>query len=229
MAVPITAISALSRVATGINVFTLPLERQAALLETLHAINHEILLHKFPMNVSSNFHRALDAPVIINYNQYTDRASGQYLRTRPETAPLLKRTHDLSDKHEIRWYEVEEVVTANGVNDRIEVSDAPDRKAAIGIFTVEPSRRREFLALLKHYGETLVGDKARGFIGLAVHRGYDDAQAATYEQWIDADAYRQATQHGRAASVLEEVRAAANDTHILLYEVLTVTRFDLGA
>ncbi|HUK58252.1 MAG TPA: hypothetical protein VLV50_03400 [Stellaceae bacterium] len=219
----------MSRLATGINVFTLPRDRQAALLETLHAINHEIVVHKFPMNVSSNFHRALDAPIIINYNQYTDRASGQYLRTRPETAPLLKRTHDLSDKHEIRWYEVEEVVTANGMNDRIEVSEATHRTAAIGIFEVDAVRRRDFLALLKRYGETLVGDKAHGFIGLAVHRGYNDTHAATYEQWADADAYRQATRHGRAAGVLEEIRAASNDALLHLYEVLTVTCFDPGA
>ena len=95
---PTTTLSSHSKVATGINVFTLPPERQKALFDTLDAVNHEILTHKFPMNISSNFHRGIDASIVINYNQYTDRASGQYLRTRPETAPLLKRTHDLCDK-----------------------------------------------------------------------------------------------------------------------------------
>ena len=43
---PTTSISSHSKLATGINVFILPPERQQALLDTLHAINREILRHK---------------------------------------------------------------------------------------------------------------------------------------------------------------------------------------
>src|ERR1700744_1067160 len=118
---PTTTIERGSKLATGINVFQTTPANQPPLIETLNAINHEILTHKYPMNVSANFHRAIDAPIVINYNQYTDRASGQFLRTQPNTLPLLERTHKLSDKHEIRWYDVEEVITASGPVGQIEI------------------------------------------------------------------------------------------------------------
>jgi len=212
-----------SKYATGINVFTLPPERQAALVETLDAINREILAHKYPMIVSANFHRAVDAPIIINYNQYTDRARGQFLRTQPETAPLMKRTHDLSDKHEIRWYEVADVVASG---DRIEIDR--DATAVIGIFTVDPGKRDTLLAECKRYGEALKAARAHGFSGIATHRGYQDAHVATYEQWASADAYRQAIRNGAAAAALGRIRDAAQVCELHLYEILSVTRFDLS-
>jgi len=43
---PVTPIARGSKIATGINVFTLPAERHQALIETLTAINREILAHK---------------------------------------------------------------------------------------------------------------------------------------------------------------------------------------
>ncbi|HEY3920133.1 MAG TPA: hypothetical protein VGL83_20250 [Stellaceae bacterium] len=222
-----TTISPASKLATGINVFTLPRERQEALIETLTAINREILTHRYPMIVSANFHRAIDASIVINYNQYTDRAQGQFLRTQPNTAPLMKRTHELSETHEIRWYDVAEVVAAAAPRDRIEVS--PDRRtiAAIGIFTVAPEKQPDLLASLKRYGEALVEARAPGFAGLATHRGYQPAQVASYEQWSGADAYRQVTTGaGPAAAALERVRSLAETSTLHLYEVLSVTRFD---
>jgi len=219
-------ISSRGKVATGINVFTVLPDRQKALLDTLGAINHEILVHKFPMNISSNFHCAIDAPVIINYNQYTDRESGQYLRTRSETAPLLKRSHELSEKHEIRWYEVSNVIAADG-GYHIEISDAGGALAVIGIFTVEPGKQGEFLALLERYGQALRSAKARGFIGLAVHRGYHAAHVATYEQWASADAYRHAMQASPTAGLLTEIRETVTAGELHHYDVVAVTRFDL--
>src|SRR5579864_12521 len=220
-----TVISAASKLATGINVFTLPRERQPALIETLTAINREILTHKFPMNVSASFHRAIDASIIINYNQYTDRSLGQFLRTQPTTAPLMKRTHELSEKHEIRWYEVTEIVTANGVNDRIEVSDVPKRPAAVGIVTAEPGQQAAALGLFKHYGETLRAARVPGFIGIALHRGYQPEHISTYEQWESIEAYRETLRGEPAASLLEQIRKAAPATSLHLYEVVSVTPF----
>jgi len=223
--VPTTVISAASKLATGINVFTLPRERQPELIETLSAINREILTHKFPMNVSANFHRAIDASIIVNYNQYTDRSLGQFLRTQPTTAPLMKRTHELSEKHEIRWYEVTETVTANGANDRIEVSDAPKRPAAIGIVTVQPGQQAQVLALFKRYGETLCAERAPGFIGIALHRGYQPEHISSYEQWESVEAYREALRGEPAASLLEQIRKTAPELSLHLYEVVSVTPF----
>jgi hypothetical protein len=222
----VTPIARGSKLAIGINVFTLPAEQQPALVETLTAINREILAHKYPMIVSANFHRASDAPIIINYNQYTDRALGQFLRTQANVAPLMKRTHDLSEKHEIRWYEIADVVTATGPEDRIEVRDDRGTIGVVGIFTVAADKQGEVLALLKRYGEALKEVSAPGFIGIATHRGYQPAHVASYEQWASADAYRQAVASGPSAELLKQIRAAAEVAELHPYDVLSVTRFD---
>ena len=222
---PVTPIARGSKIATGINVFTLPPERHQALIETLTAINREILAHKYPMIVSANFHRAIDAPIIINYNQYTDRAQGQFLRTQANVAPLMKRTHDLSEKHEIRWYETADVVTTATPEDRIEIRDDGGMIGVVGIFTVAANRQGELLALLKRYGETLKAAHAPGFAGIATHRGYQPAHGASYEEWASADAYRQAMANKPVADLLAQIRAAAETTELHPYDVVSVTRF----
>src|SRR5579863_8614251 len=199
---PVTPIARGSTLATGINSFTLPADRHEALIETLTAINREILTHKYPMNVSANFHRGIDAPIVINYNQYTDRAQGQFLRTQANVAPLMKRTHDLSEKHEIRWYEIADVVATEGPDDRIDIRDDRGNVGAIGIFTVAPEKQNDLLATLRRYGEALKSARAAGFVGIATHRGYQDGQVASYEQWTSATAYREATGGGAAAEAL---------------------------
>lgn len=221
-----TIISRESKLATGINVFQTAPENQPSLIETLNAINHEILTHKYPMNVSANFHRATDAPIVINYNQYTDRASGQFLRTQPNTLPLLERTHRLSEKYEIRWYEVEEVVTASGPAGQIEVLAGQGHLAAVGIFTVDPARQGELLAQLKAYGETLKSAQVPGFIGIASHRGYKAEHVSSYEQWASADAYRAALTQPVAAESFGKIRTIAQVTQLHPYEVLSTTQFD---
>jgi quinol monooxygenase YgiN len=222
---PVTPIARGSKIATGINVFTLPPERQQALIETLTAINREILTHKYPMIVSANFHRAIDAPIIINYNQYTDRAQGQFLRTQANVAPLMKRTHDLSEKHEIRWYELGDVVTAEASDDRIEISDDGGMIGVLGIFTVAAEKQAELLALLKRYGEALKAAPAPGFAGIATHRGFQPAHVASYEQWTSTDAYRQALASESVVDLLEQIRAAAEVTELHPYDIVSVTRF----
>src|SRR5258706_7951826 len=147
-----TVIRSGSMLATGINVFTLPRERHEALIATLDAIDNEILRLGFPMNISANFHRAIEAPIVINYNQYTDRKSGGHLRTRETIAPLMKQTHDLSDKSEIRWYSVADVVTAHGV-DQIENAGDRGKIGVIGSFTVGPEKQSDLFASFKRSGE----------------------------------------------------------------------------
>ena len=68
-----TTLASGSTLATGINVFTLPPERQQALIDTLYAVNHEIRTNKFAMNISASFHRGIDASIIINYNNESIR------------------------------------------------------------------------------------------------------------------------------------------------------------
>ncbi|HLI19809.1 MAG TPA: antibiotic biosynthesis monooxygenase [Stellaceae bacterium] len=223
----ITVIAPALKLATGINVFTLPAERQPELIKTLHAISNEIITHKYPMNVAANFHRGIDAPIVINYNQYNDRKSGQFLRTQPVAKALLDKTHELSDKHELRWYEVEEVVTTEAPSDRLEISETRHNLAVIGIWAVEPAQQNDLLALLRHYGEAVKAARAPGFIGLATHRGFKPEHVASYEQWASAENYRQATDHGAAAEALAQMRAIALEASLHCYDVLSVQRFDL--
>src|SRR5689334_10147406 len=224
-AMPVTSIARGSTLATGINVFTLPAERQQALIETLTAINREILTHKYPMIVSANFHRAVDAPIVINYNQYTDRAQGQFLRTQANVAPLMKRTHDLAEKHEIRWYDMADVITAGGSDDRIEIRDDGGMIGVVGIFTVAAEKQAQLLALLKRYGEALKAARAPGFAGIATHRGFQPAHVASYEQWASADAYRKALAAKPVGDLFEQIRAVAEVTALHPYDIVSVTRF----
>ncbi|HEY4136591.1 MAG TPA: antibiotic biosynthesis monooxygenase family protein [Alphaproteobacteria bacterium] len=220
-----TVIRSGSSLVTGINVFNLPRDRHEALIETLDGIDEEILKIKFPMNVSATFHRAVEAPVVINYNQYTDRKAGRHLRTCESILPLMERTHELSESSEIRWYSVADVVAVDG-GDQIEVVDDRGRIGVIGIFTVAPEKQADLLAAFKRYGETVKA--APGFGGLATHRGLEAEHVSTYEVWDSAAAYRSAISQGPAAETLAAARATATAAELHPYDVVRVCRFNPG-
>jgi heme-degrading monooxygenase HmoA len=220
-----TVIRSGSALITGINVFTLPQDRHEALIDTLDAIDDEILKLKFPMNVSAAFHRAIGAPIVINYNQYTDRKAGRHLRTVETILPLMERTHELSESNEIRWYSVADVVAVDGA-DSIEIADDRGKIGVLGIFTVAPEKQSDLLASFKRYGETV--KSAPGFGGLATHRGVEAEHVSTYEIWDSAAAYRSATSQGPAADALAGVRATATVTELHPYDVVRVCRFNPG-
>jgi hypothetical protein len=222
-----TIISESSGLTTGINVFQLPDARRGELLEALHGINEVILREKLTMIVASNFHVGIDGPVVINYNQYTDRKLGQVLRTIPSAVPLTKLTHDVSDRHEIRWYDVADVVTARAPAE-IRISRESGAVAAIGIFVVAPERQEELLAALKGYGEELKRAQAAGFVGIATHRGHKPEHVASYEQWESAGAYRLAGAIAGVAAARDRIRSLAQEILLHLYEVVELARFDLG-
>jgi hypothetical protein len=222
-----SVISAKNGFATGINVFQLPDARRGELLEALHGVNEVILREKLSMIVASNFHVGIDGPVVINYNQYTDRKLGQVLRTIPAAAQLTKRTHEISDRHEIRWYDVADVVTARAPAE-IRISRESDAVAAIGIFAVAPERQEELLAALKGYGEELKRAQAAGFVGIATHRGHKPEHAASYEQWESAGAYRLAGAIAAVAAARDRIRSLAQESLLHAYEVVELARFDLG-
>jgi heme-degrading monooxygenase HmoA len=216
-----TVIDAKSRCATGINVFKLPPERHGELLKALHAINEVILRQRLSMIVASNFHVAIGAPVVINYNQYTDRTQGQVLRTVADAVPLVKLTHDLSDAHEIRWYQVGDVVTPPSAGGKIEIAKGKG-VAAIGIFVAKPGKQDELLAVLKSHGEALKA--APGFLGIATHRGHKPEFVASYEKWRSAEDCANAE---TPAPVAERIRALTDAAERHTHNVVEVARFDL--
>ena len=223
-----TSINTRNKYSTGINVFVLPDSRRRELLEALHGINEVILRERLPMIVASNFHVGIGSPVVINYNQYTDRALGQVLRTVADAAPLMKLTHDLSDKHEIRWYQVADVVAPKGAADEVEISSDCAAIARLGILVAKPGKRDALLSVLKSYGEALRGADARGFLGLATHRGDKPEQVACYERWQSLDAYKAAAAGAAIAALDAQVRDLTDECERHLYQVVEVARFDLG-
>lgn len=220
-------ISAKANRVTGINVFTLPRERHAELIDTLRAMNRVILAEGLPMIVSANFHRAITGRVVLNYNQYTDRENLHILRSIPGAAELRKRTHDLSDTHEIRWYAVGDVVTPDPAAEAVEIAANGKAIAAIGIFTAKPGKQDDLLALLRSYGETLVRLKAPGFLGIATHRGDEAAHVATYEKWQSTDAFEAAAQLSAIRALTDRFPELTDAVDRQLYEVVEIARFDL--
>lgn len=222
-----TSINTRNKFATGINVFVLPDSRRRELLEALHGINEVILRERLPMIVASNFHCGIGSPVVINYNQYTDRMLGQVLRTVTDAVPLMKLTHDVSDQHEIRWYQVADVVVPQGASDEIEISSDSGAIARIGILVAKPGKQAELLSALKRYGESLKGAKAPGFLGLASHRGDKSEQVASYERWQSVDAYKSAAVLPPVAALDAKIRDLTDECALHLYKVIEVARFDL--
>ena len=220
-------ISARDNRVTGINLFTLPRERHGELIETLRAINAQIIAQGLSMILSANFHRSIDGPVILNYNQYTDRENLHVLRSVPGAAALRKRTHELSDAHEIRWYDVADVLTPDPAADTLEIAADGKAVAAIGIFTAKPGRQDALLALLRAYGEALVRLEAPGFLGMATHRGHDAAHVAAYERWDSAKSFEAAAGLAPVVAVSGRFPEFAEMTDRQIYAVIEVAHFDL--
>ena len=222
-----TSINTRNKFASGINVFVLPDSRRRELLEALHGINEVILRERLPMPQWKLEATIIGSPVVINYNQYTDRKLGQVLRTVADAAPLMKLTHDVSDQHEIRWYQVADVVVPQGAADEIEISSDSSAIARIGILVAKPGKQAELLSALKRYGESLKGAKAPGFLGLASHRGDKPEQVASYERWQSVDAYKSAAVLPPVAALDAKIRDLTDECALHLYEVVEVARFDL--
>jgi heme-degrading monooxygenase HmoA len=202
-----------------INVFTTPRERQDDLIATLGAIADLADSHALPRNIHSSFHRAIDAPIVVNYVQYSERAGALELANLAR--PLVDRTHILSSAHEMRWYDTVDVVTAAGDSDSFSVVAGKEAVAVIGTYVVDPGKRAELLVALKRYAESV--STADGFKAIAILQGQKPEHAATYEVWANDAAYDRATAQD-AREAMESVRNIASDALVHSYEVVRVNR-----
>lgn len=205
--------------AIGINVFTTPRERHDELVAVLGEIADMADSHGLPRNMHSSFHKALDAPIVVNYVQYAEREGAFELADL--TRPLVDRTHEISTAHEMRWYETVDIVTAAGDPDTFSVVAGKDVVGVISVYTVDAAKRDELLRALESYAERV--KSADGFKALALLRGQKPEFAATYEVWTSAAAYHRATENG-AREALDRVRSIARDALIHSYEVVRVNR-----
>jgi heme-degrading monooxygenase HmoA len=209
--------------AVGINVFTLPQERHGELIDLLGGIADEADRQALPKNRLSSFHRALDAPLVVNFVEYSESSGGT--ATTAASKQLVARTHEISTAHEMRWYDKQEVVAAEGVTDAFEDLLGHGNVGVVGVYTVAPEKRSDLLHALKSYAEKV--RSADGFKAMAILQGHKPEHAASYEIWTNDAAYRQAIAAG-ARAALEGVRGAAGDALIHAYEVVRVNRHKGG-
>lgn len=201
--------------AVGINVFDTPVARHDELIETLGRIAETAEREGLPKNIGSAFHRALDAPIVTNFVQYTDPSGGKELTA--VAKPLVDLTHEISTRHEMRWYEIFDVVGADSETKSFNITADRDAVAVIGQYLVEPGRRVELLDALASYAGIV--RTIDGFKAMAILRGHKAEHAATYEAWSNEAAYRQAAAHG-AREALERIRKVADDALVHPYEVV---------
>lgn len=67
--------------------------------------------------------------------------------------------------------------------------NAPPPVTLINVFTVDPARQDELVALLAQATEASV-HQAPGFISATLHRSLDGTKVAMYAQWQSRDAYQ---------------------------------------
>ena len=88
----------------------------------------------------------------------------------------------------------------------------------INVFTVEPAKQQELVALLIHATESSVR-YATGFISASLHRSLDGTRVAMYAQWRSVDDY-QAMRNNPAASPYMQQAVALAQFELGMYEVV---------
>ncbi len=78
----------------------------------------------------------------------------------------------------------------------------------INVFTVEPAKQQELLALLAHATNTSVRH-VPGFVSAALHSSVDGTKVAMYAQWQSAEHYQAMRANPVASPYLEQALAIA--------------------
>lgn len=206
--------------AMGINVFSTPRDRHMDLIETLGLIADTADRNGLPKNIGSAFHRALHAPIVVNYVQYTHPSGGAVLTSLAK--PLVHRTHEICTAHEFRWYDMVEVLTSEGSSDSFPIVEAAGFIGVVGVYVVDPAARPALLKALAAYADTV--RSAGGFTAMAILRGHKPQHAASYERWESERAYERASANSAVRAALEQVRAIASEALIHPYDIVRVNR-----
>jgi heme-degrading monooxygenase HmoA len=199
--------------AVGINVFETPRARHDELIETLGAIAETAEREGLPKNIGSAFHRALEAPIVVNYVQYTDPSGGKELTA--VAKPLVDLTHEIATGHEMRWYTILDVVNAGSSADSFNIVADRNTVSVISVYRVEPDKRLELLEALTSYAGVV--KSADGFKVMAILRGHKAEHAASYEAWTSEAAYRRAIEGG-ARVALQRIHGTATQALVHSYE-----------
>ena len=88
----------------------------------------------------------------------------------------------------------------------------------INVFTVEPAKQQELVALLIHATQSSVRH-AKGFISASLHRSLDGTRVAMYAQWRSVEDY-QAMRNNPTASPYMQQAVALAQFELGMYEVV---------
>jgi quinol monooxygenase YgiN len=88
----------------------------------------------------------------------------------------------------------------------------------INVFTVEPAKQQELVALLIHATQSSVRH-AKGFISASLHRSLDGTRVAMYAQWRGVEDY-QAMRNNPTASPYIQQAVALAQFELGMYEVV---------
>lgn len=88
----------------------------------------------------------------------------------------------------------------------------------INVFTVEPAKQQELVALLIHATESSVR-YAPGFIAASLHRSLDGTRVAMYAQWRSIEDY-QAMRNNPTASPYMQQAVALAQFELGMYDVV---------
>lgn len=96
---------------TLINVFTVPPERQQALIDLLERATEEVM-RALPGFVSANLHRGLDGTSVANYAQWRSVADFEAMLANPAAGAHMQEAVALAERFEPRLYRVAAVLGA---------------------------------------------------------------------------------------------------------------------
>ena len=103
-----TTIDTRSRLFTLINVFTCEPDKQQQLVSVLTDAT-EKTMKRMPGFISANIHRSFDGKRVVNYAQWTDKASFEAMRKHPDAAPHMEASAKLANFDPITCEVVESI------------------------------------------------------------------------------------------------------------------------
>jgi hypothetical protein len=88
------------------------------------------------------------------------------------------------------------------------ISKGPTPLTFINVFTVQPERQQELIAMLTEVTERNVRHR-KGFISASLHRGIDGTKVTMYAQWASLGDYEAMRKDSGSSPALEKALAFA--------------------
>jgi quinol monooxygenase YgiN len=103
-----TTITVDAPIATLINVFTVPADRQRRLVDLLVRATEEVMQHQ-PGFIAANFHASADGTRVVNYAQWESAEAFHAMLENPAAQEHMGAAAALADQFDAHLYTVESV------------------------------------------------------------------------------------------------------------------------